>query len=93
MKHDGPCPLSDENQLGVATSPYLNRPLRSEHQAREDRDGAVIQGMLIAIEGVQIVAARQHGRCTSNRGRAACAKVIERIEQLRREIAIVEVTS
>ena len=75
------------------TSPYLNRPLRSEAEARRDRDDALIAGVLIAVDALRIATAAQQDRATSERGRLACAVVIDGCEQIRRRALLGEASS
>ena len=75
----------------TASSPYLNRRLRSEQEVAQARDDATIAGLLIALDGVMMAAAKQQARCATERGRICCSKVIEHVAVMRRQIEIVEI--
>lgn len=77
MPHGHPEPAT-------AGSPYLNQPLRSEQQAAEDRDNAMIAGLLVAADALMLVAAKAQDRAASERGRLFCADVCDAVETIRR---------
>lgn len=74
----------DQHVPAIAGSPYLNRPLRSEQQAAEDRDNAMIAGLLVAADALMLVARQAQERAASERGRMFCADVVDAFDDLRR---------
>lgn len=67
----------------MTISPYLTRPLRSEAEARADRDDAMLAGLFTAIDALRVVAEAQQARAETDRGRLACAVVARACRQMR----------
>lgn len=65
------------------TSRYLDRPLRTEAQACAQRDEAIVEGLLIALDALRLAAARQQDRATGRRARLVCSEIIDRCEGAR----------
>lgn len=74
-------------------SPRLHVPLRSEAQARHDRDDAIIAGLLIGLDALCVVATRLQDTAGTERGRLACAAMIEGAETIRRRLLLGEVVT
>ena len=72
----------------MTTSLYLDRPVRSEAQARADRDDCLIAGLLVAMDALRLTAAKQQDRAASERGRLACAALIGGLEALRHDVMV-----
>ena len=72
----------------MSGSSYLARPVRTEAQARADRDDCLIAGLLVAVDALRVTAAKQQDRAASERGRIACAVLIGGLEALRNDMAV-----
>ena len=60
---------------------------RSADVARQ-RDDAILAGLQISLDALRHAAARQQDRAHSERGRLACAAVIDAVEAVQRRVFV-----
>lgn len=82
--------LAAHNVVALPTSPYLNRPLRSEAQARAERGAATRAGLLIAIDALATVAEKERERALDDQTRLACDSVMSLAQRARLAIVFAD---
>jgi hypothetical protein len=83
-------PSADGSAADAATnvSPFLRRPLRTAEQAARECDDSIVVGLLMSLD-VLCARVKERQVCArSERGRLACDRVVQQLEQLRRDLIV-----
>lgn len=83
-------PEQDGAHLDAAdnVSPFLRRPVRTEHQAAAECDSALIAGLLCSLDVLRARVRERQENARTERGRLACDRIVQQLEQLRRDLIV-----
>lgn len=83
-------PELDGSALDAASnvSPFLRRPVRTQQQAATECDDAMIAGLLCSLDVLRARVRERQENARTERGRLACDRIVQELEQLRRDLIV-----